>query len=663
LVDCGGVGAPIDLEAGTDKPDIDQEAARNPEAVVRRTIEPLCGAASLMKAPRFDLTPFLHRDEGQHFDRKSMFEGKDGTKRARDRRKVRDQVAEYVAAFANAEGGVLILGIEDDGTITGHRLPSEPLSALLKVPQVRLRPPQPSGFLVRHGTAELVVFDVPTADGPVMVEGDGFPLRMGDRTVAASETQIQALKLRGLVESWESRPSAVRLADLDLTLIERARSGAGLVDLSDEEYLLKRKLADRRGQELVLRRGAELLFAKDGPDHPNAGLRLFRVVGTERRLGAEHNVEERPRFEGNLPSVLPAAFAAIDSIIRRPARLVGTHFRTVPEYPEFSWREAVLNAAAHRDYNVEGRTTEVWFFDDRVEITSPGGLVPDLALDQLLSLERVHVSRNPRTMRALVDLGLVRDQGEGIPRMFAEMAGLFLPAPTIEVSTRDFRLTLRNTPTLTAEDKDFVARLGDAELTDQEFRALLECSRTGRIDNARLRTIAGLDTLGASTLLRRLRDRGLLELHAAGAASFYDLGPSVGGEASAPDRSHADPQGPADRGELGTDRGELGTDRGELGTDRGELPDALRQRLSALGPRPRSAALRPLLLDILRLHPWTPAELAALLGFTTPAKLVERHLTPMVREGIVARAFPNEPTHPDQAYSAVRTGFPAREKT
>ena len=80
---------------------------------------------------------------------------------------------------------------------------------------------------------------------------------------------------------------------------------------------------------------------------------------------------------------------------------------------------------------------------------------------------------------------------EGIPRMFAEMAGLFLPAPTIEVSVRDFRLTLRNTPTLTAEDRDFVARLGDAELTDQEFRTLLECSRSGRIDNARLRASLG----------------------------------------------------------------------------------------------------------------------------------------------------------------------------
>ncbi|MEY2725170.1 MAG: hypothetical protein RLZZ458_1037 [Planctomycetota bacterium] len=101
--------------------------------------------------------------------RKSLFEGLEGAKRPRDRRAVRNQVAEYVAGFANAEGGILILGIEDHHTVTGHNLP-------------------------------------------------------------------------------------------------------------DEDYLLKRKLADRRGDRIQLRRAAELLFARLGPDHPNAGVRVFRVI-------------------------------------------------------------------------------------------------------------------------------------------------------------------------------------------------------------------------------------------------------------------------------------------------------------------------------------------------------------------------------------------------
>lgn len=604
-----------------------------------------------MTSPRFDPTPFLGQDEGQHFDRKSLFGGPDGAKRARDRRAVRDQVAEYVAAFANAEGGVLMLGLEDDGTVTGHALPAKALQSLLSTPRTRLLPPQPDGFVVEVQGKPVVVYDVPASDVPVQVVGDGFPLRMGDRTVQASESQITALKFRGLAESWEARPSPLTLDDLDRDLLARARTGAGYADLSDEEYLLKRKLADRRGAGLVLRRAAELLFATHGPDHPNAGVRVFRVIGGERRFGVEHNVEERPRIEGNLAQVLDEAFTVIGSLIRRPSRLRGTRFQPVPEYPEFSWKEAVLNAVAHRDYSVEGRTTEVWFFDDRLEVTSPGGLSPDVTLDELLRGERRHVSRNPRIVRALVDLGSMRDQGEGIPRMFAEMAGQFLPEPTITTSPRDFSVTLRNTPTLTAEDRDFVARLGNADVGDEEFRALLEAWRRGRVDNARMRQIAGLDTLGASMLLRRLRDRGLLDLHPAGAASFYTL----------PDALQAGSGGAAaDRGELGPDRGELDADRGELDADRGEpgattdLPAPVRAALDRLGLRPRKERLRGVLVDLCSLRPYTAAELGELVGVRAD-KLVERHLSPMVGEGTLEWLYPDTPTHRDQAYRATRT--------
>jgi len=101
-------------------------------------------------AAGFDVTPFLHQDEGQHFDRKSLFHGPPDAKKPRDRKEVRDEVARYVAAFANAEGGVLILGIEDDHTLSGHQLPPAALQTLLAVPQARCEPPLPPGFVVPH---------------------------------------------------------------------------------------------------------------------------------------------------------------------------------------------------------------------------------------------------------------------------------------------------------------------------------------------------------------------------------------------------------------------------------------------------------------------------------------------------------------------------------
>lgn len=617
-----------------------------------------------MTPSTFDPGPFLHQDEGQHFERKSMFEGPEGRKRARDRRAIRDHVAEVVSAFANAEGGILILGLEDDGTPTGHNLPADAVAAILTTPRSRLRPPQPEGFVVEHAGVQLLVFDVPISEVPVQVDGNGFPLRIGDSTVQSSESQIQTFKLHGLAESWESRPSTMALADLDPELLLRARRGAGREAWSDTEYLLARKLADRRGTRLILRRSAELLFATHGPDHPNAGVRVFRVIGSERRFGPEHNVEERPRIEGPLPRVIDEALTTIAGFLRRPSRMIGNRFREVPEYPEFSWKEAIFNAVAHRDYGVEGNCTEVWLFEDRMEVESPGGLVAEVSLDALVRGERLHRSRNPRLVRALVDLGAVRDQGEGIPRMFAEMEGLFLPEPTLTSDRRAFRVVLRNTPTLSIEDREWVSSLGSEDLSREEFRALLEAHRHGRVDNARLRDLTGLDTLTASRLLGRLRDRGLVVMRGGGAASYYTL---VRREAGAADRNESGTDRrelAADGSNLGAERGESTPDRGERRPDRGELladggeserlraglPSAVAALVRHLGPRPRKERLRAAIVEVCRVRAWRPIELAAVLGLGRGDKLVARHLAPMVEAGILERTYPTTPNHPDQAY-------------
>jgi ATP-dependent DNA helicase RecG len=365
-------------------------------------------------------------------------------------------------------------------------------------------------------------------------------------------------------------------------------------------------------------------------------------------------VEERPRIEGALPVVLGGSFAAVAGLLRKPSRLRGTRFKETPEYPEFAWREAILNAVAHRDYGNQGRSTEVSLFDDHMEVASPGGLLPEIRVDALRARQRVHQSRNPRIVRALVDLGFMRDQGEGIPRLFAEMEGLFLPEPELESTESTFRVTLRNTPTLTAADGAFITSLGSEDLGDLEFRALIEASRHGSVDNARMRQIAGLDTLGASRLLRGLRDRGLLVLHAVGASSYYELPARF---QSAPGSA---PRGAApEAGELPVESGgapagwggapeEIG---GGSGLDGGELSPEDRRLIEGLGKKPRVEKLREVLARLLSRRWWTPREIATVLQ-RDPASLVEDHLGPMTREGLLERRYADA-SHPEQAYRAA----------
>ncbi|MFO0642571.1 MAG: ATP-binding protein [Polyangiaceae bacterium] len=589
---------------------------------------------------------------------------------------MRDQIAECVAAFANAEGGVAIFGIEDDGSVTGHTYPKDAVDEMLRVPSSRVQPPLADGFRVTYESKELLVFEVPAADAPIMVTGNGYPLRVGDTIVKMEEPKIRALKVEGLAESWGNRPSSVTLADLDRQLLARAKAGAGYPGLSDEEYLLKRKLADRKGTGIVLRRAGELLFSRD-PDHANAGVRIFRVLGTERREGTNYNVEERPRVEGPLPAVLDGSFNAIAGLLRKPSRLRGTRFKETPEYPDFAWREAILNAVAHRDYGNQGRSVEVSLFDDHMDVESPGGLLPEIQMDALRARKRVHQSRNPRIVRALVDLGFMRDQGEGIPRLFAEMEGQFLPAPELESSVSSFRVTLRNSPTLTQADDAFIASLGSAELSDLEFRALLEASRHGRVDNARMREIAGLDTLGASRLLGGLRDRNLLVLHPAGSSSFYELARPFA-EASSAANSSAPNAGeyPADSGgPLDPMGGSAGRYRGLALGDQAELPGIVtgapvtspassrhltRELPSLPGGAPVTSVAKPTRAEQIReriravcSEDWkTPAEIARALAIRSSENLTRRHLGPMVEANQLKRRH-DEKNHPAQAYRTV----------
>jgi len=470
----------------------------------------------------------IAEDEGQYHDRKSLLEGPPGQKRPRDRKVVRDQIAEYVASFANAEGGVLICGVENDGTITGHRYPSDQVDTMLQVPATRLVPPQPAGRRVVLDGVEVLVFEVEMSAVAVQVSSDGYPYRIGDTTTQWSEAKINATKERGLIESAEARIATVTLAQLDAALIARAIEGAGLSELAAADYLVRRRLADRRGDVLVIRQAAELLFARADHviEHPNAGVRVFRVSGTERLTGARHNVQEFPRIEGNLPSVLEQVRTLLGTLIHRSARLHDLFFKEMPEYPTFAWQEAVVNAVAHRDYAIQGQTVEIWLYSDRLVVLSPGALSPEVAIEALREGQSAHASRNPRIARVLADLGVMRDQGEGIPRMFDEMQTSFLRLPEVDLVGGRFSVVLHNEPIFGTHDPAWSTAVRALPLTVSQKRALVGLTDR-EFANADYRSLNALDRDSAYAELAELVALGHLVAQGAGAGTRYRVQRSV----------------------------------------------------------------------------------------------------------------------------------------
>lgn len=365
-----------------------------------------------------------------------------------------------------------------------------------------------------------------------MVHGDGFPRRVKDEVIQDSEVAINAIKRRGQVESYESDLiPGLEFEALDPELLRTAARAAGLDPTDLPGFLLERGLAEVRGPDLLLRKAAILLFARTARslDHPNAGLRIFKVDGSERLTGAGNNVSEvKPRLEGNLPYVVRMAYDRIGALIRNSERLHDLFFKEMPEYPTFAWQEALVNAVAHRDYRDVSRGVEIWLFSDRLEVRSPGDLLPTVSLEALRNRRQAHASRNPRLTRVLAELGLMREQGEGVPRIFEEMEASWLPMPELALEGGLFVLTLRNTPVFEGGRPEWLAFVRHLPLNIRQQRILAKNER-GSFRSGEYQALNDLDRDQAYKDLRAMVEGGYLEApELPGQGAVYQVKVSLG---------------------------------------------------------------------------------------------------------------------------------------
>ncbi len=141
-----------------------------------------------------DAADWPRQPEGQWFERKSLWDRSAGGRKSRGRRQVRDEIAECAAAFANADGGILVLGVEDDGVVSGHNNPEPALTDMLDASCKRLDPPLARGERRIVGDQEILVFDVAATEGPFMVRGNGYPRRIDDNVVRERYEVTEAIK-------------------------------------------------------------------------------------------------------------------------------------------------------------------------------------------------------------------------------------------------------------------------------------------------------------------------------------------------------------------------------------------------------------------------------------------------------------------------------------
>jgi len=261
---------------------------------------------------------------------------------------------------------------------------------------------------------------------------------------------------------------------------------------------------------------ALLLFGKQ-PQRwlPNATILAARFSGLTL---TDHFIKQEIR--GALPDQLHQAEAFLRDNLRSVVRLVGLTHQETTEYPLEALRELLVNAVAHRDYNLQGDNIHIYIFADRIEIHSPGELPGPVNLENLLE---ARFSRNPVIMQVLADLGFVERLGYGLNRVVEVMRRDRLSQPRFEETAGMFRVTLHGAEHLPAPAVDLDA-YQDLERNSRQQQALVFLLARRRITNHDYQELC--PAVHAETLRRDLADlveRGLLIKVGDKRATYYIL--------------------------------------------------------------------------------------------------------------------------------------------
>jgi ATP-dependent DNA helicase RecG len=390
------------------------------------------------------------------------------------------RLAESMVAFANSDGGAILLGVDQRGNILGT-LELEDAESVLRHALGLCRPlvrtdweqfEDRLGFAVAvhvSRSAELHAL----ADGRVMVRthGGNEPLD------GARISHLASSKANGDFES-DIVAGAVR-RDLDDEVIadylqrRAARLGRDLGQ-TEEELLRAIGALDPSGRPTV---AGILLFGKEPHFFvPQSGLVFVRFAGSEARgPGGLPGYRRREEFNGALARVIEQSWALLLQELRGEAVVRGLKREDRYLFPTFAVREALVNALCHRDYRVTGRRVEIRQFDDRLEITSPGGLPGYITLDNIVE---EHYSRNPRLVNGLFEWGYIEQLGLGIDRMIDEMVAGGHPPPEFKPTPYSFAVVLR---TATGAAPRRALPEWAASLTERQIRAIQHLQQYGKI--------------------------------------------------------------------------------------------------------------------------------------------------------------------------------------
>ena len=322
-----------------------------------------------------------------------------------------------VSAFANSKGGIILFGVDD----STHELKgldniqqvAEKITEIINTKILPLPRYEINSF-TENGKdfLELKIGDGPSTPYYLVIDGrkEAF-IRSGNQSIPAPEHILNNLILKGKNLTFDALPTDYKINDLSFTLLAATIKEKTNKKFDENKDFFSLGLANTE-KELT---NAGLLLSDQNP------LKQSKIVctmwkGLNKGIIAEDAIDDK-EYNGSIIALLENADSFIKNNSKMSWKVVGMERQELEEYPITARREAIVNALIHRDYQILGAEIHIDMFDDRLEITSPGGMF-DGSLIQNLEIKNIpSMRRNIVIADIFSRLHYMDRRGSGLSRI------------------------------------------------------------------------------------------------------------------------------------------------------------------------------------------------------------------------------------------------------
>ncbi|HVC14031.1 MAG TPA: ATP-binding protein [Acidimicrobiales bacterium] len=436
-----------------------------------------------------------------------------------------DALREAVTAFSNADGGVIAIGVSDDGHIHGHNLTGE---ALAKIHRLISEVHQAGRYDIRSvpvGQKSVTFLAVDRRREGFGQDTNGAVLvRRGASNIRLFGAELGAFMAERRLSRFEATKTDVRLNEVDATLLDRlaAAWGWGLDGRADR--LVEHGLIERDREPRLTVAGALYLL-----DDPSSVLGKSFIEVYRFPQGAR-DYDKRTAIHGPVNVQVEDATNQVMNELGAELVVLGLRRYELDRIPRSVLREAIANAVAHRDYESTGTAVRIEIRPDRVVIASPGGLPEPVTVR---NIREQQAARNLATIDTLRRFRLAEDAGRGVDLMEDDMLANMLQKPVFVDSGTSVTVELLIGSTVAPAERAWLLELEQrGEVGPEERILLVHAARNESLTNSMVRDILGMDSVDARSLLQRLRDGGFLSQSGTKGGAVYrlagDLAPPAG---------------------------------------------------------------------------------------------------------------------------------------